>query len=83
MGYNIANFRHVQAALDERRRTALQTAERRQAELHTRSPELREIDLAMRSVGMRLFREALAGGDDLADRLAAHGQTCCQRGHKE
>ena len=70
MGYNIANFRHVQAALDERRRNALQTAERRTAELHSRCPELRELDIAMRSVGMRLFREALAGGDDLEARLA-------------
>ena len=71
MGYNIANYRHVQAAIDERRRRAIELAELHTAELHTKSPELREIDLAIRSVGMRLFREALAGGDDLADRIAA------------
>lgn len=71
MGYNIANYRRVQTAMDERRRRAIELAELHTAELHTKCPELREIDTAIRSVGMRLFREALAGGDDLADRIAA------------
>ena len=71
MGYNIANYRRVQATMDERRRRAIELAELHTAELHTKCPELGEIDTAIRSVGMRLFREALAGGDDLADRIAA------------
>lgn len=69
MGYNIANFRRVQAMVDERRRNAIGEADLHTAELHAKSPELVEIDTALRSLGMRLFREALAGGDDLTERL--------------
>ena len=70
MGYNIANFRRVQEMIDERRRNAIGTADLHTADLHAKSPELVEIDTALRSLGMRLFREALAGGDDLTERLA-------------
>ena len=70
MGYNIANFRRVQAMIDERRHNAIGTADLHTAELHAKSPELVEIDTALRSLGMRLFREALIGGEDLSDRLA-------------
>lgn len=69
MGYNIANFRRVQAQIDERRRNAIGEADLHTAELHAKSAEVKEIDTALRSLGMRLFREALAGGDDLNDRL--------------
>ena len=69
MGYNIANFRRVQSMIDERRRNAIGEADLHTAELHAKSPELVEIDTALRSLGMRLFREALAGGEDLTERL--------------
>ncbi len=70
MGYNIENYRRVRAAFEERRRAALDTADRHAAEVHARIPELREIDRALSTTGMQLFREAMAGGEDLADRLA-------------
>ncbi len=70
MGYNIENYRRVRAAFEERRREALDTAERHAAEVHAKIPELREIDRALSTTGMQLFREAMAGGDDLAERLS-------------
>lgn len=70
MGYNIENYRRVRAAFEERRRAALDTADRHAAEVHAKIPELREIDRALSTTGMQLFREAMAGGDDLAERLA-------------
>ncbi len=70
MGYNIENYRRVRTMLEERRREAIATAERHAAEVHAACPELHEIDRALSATGMQLFREAMAGGDDLADRLA-------------
>ena len=70
MGYNIENYRRVRAAYEERRRLAIQTAEARAAELHRTCPELAEIDRAQAATGMQLFREAMAGGDDLEARLS-------------
>ena len=70
MGYNIENYRRVRAALEERRRLAMQTAEERLSTLHATYPELAEVDRALSTTGMQLFREAMAGGDDLAERLA-------------
>ena len=70
MGYNIENYRRVRAALEERRRSAIQTAEERLSALHAACPELAEIDRALSTTGMQLFREAMAGGDDLAERLS-------------
>ena len=70
MGYNIENYRRVREMLEERRREAIATAEQHAAEVHAACPELREIDRALAATGMQLFREAMAGGEDLADRLA-------------
>lgn len=70
MGYNIENYRRVRALLEERRQTAIQTAEARAAELRAACPELAELDRALSGTGMHLFREAMAGGEDLEARLA-------------
>lgn len=70
MGYNIENYRRVRAALEEKRRLAMQTAEERLSTLHATCPELAEVDRALSTTGMQLFREAMAGGDDLAERLS-------------
>ena len=70
MGYNIENYRRVRAELEEKRRLAIQTAEERLSTLHATCPELAEVDRALSTTGMQLFREAMAGGDDLAERLA-------------
>ena len=70
MGYNIENYRRVRAAMEERRRLAIQTAEERLTSLHASCPELADLDRALATTGMQLFREAMAGGDNLAERLA-------------
>ena len=71
MGYNIENYRTVRTMLEERRLEAVRTAEVRTEEIHRRSPEIAEIDRALATTGMQLFREATAGEPNLAERIAA------------
>ncbi|MBQ2719427.1 MAG: ATP-binding protein [Clostridia bacterium] len=70
MGYNIENYRRVRTMLEERRLSAMATADARLAEVHRLSPEVAEIDRALASTGMQLFGEATRGGPDLAARIA-------------
>ena len=64
MGYSAENYRAVKELLDTRRAEAVRESERRRAELHQKSPEVAEIDRALRKTGMALFRAACQGGKD-------------------
>ena len=70
MGYNIENYRKVRKMLEERRLEAVRTAETRTERIHAASPEIAEIDRALATTGMQLFREATAGGANIAERIA-------------
>lgn len=69
MGYNIENYRRVRALLEERKRSALATADEHLREVHAACPELAELDRALAGTGMRLFREAMTAGEGLEARL--------------
>ncbi len=71
MSHSAENYRRVKELLEERRLSANRIAESHRDELHTRLPEVAEIDRKLRKTGMRLFRTACEGGDDLESRLAA------------
>ncbi len=71
MSYNAETYRHVRRLLEERRLSAIRTAEERTRNLHTALPALAEIDRALAGTGRRLFGEACRGGADLDARLAA------------
>lgn len=62
MGYSAENYRAVKELLDARRAAAVKESERRRAALHQQSPEVAEIDRALRKTGMALFRAACTGG---------------------
>ena len=64
MGYSAENYRAVKELLERRRREAIEESERRRAALHMQSPEVAEIDRAMRRTGLSLFRAACEGGKD-------------------
>lgn len=64
MGYSAENYRTVKEILDRRRARAIADAEARRDEVHKRSPELREIDEAMKNTGIAIFRAACEGGRD-------------------
>ncbi len=64
MGYSAENYRLVKELLEKRRKDAIAQSERRRADLHAQSPEMAEIDRALRGTGMALFRAACEGGKE-------------------
>lgn len=64
MGYSAENYRAVKEILERRRARAIADCEARREELHKRSPELAEIDEALKMTGIAIFRAACEGGKD-------------------
>ncbi|MBQ9098244.1 MAG: ATP-binding protein [Clostridia bacterium] len=71
MGYNNENYRRIRAAYKTKYLKAYEEAERRTAELHTKSAEVAEIDRQLRSTGAEIAMAALGTGADYRSRLAA------------
>jgi len=67
MAYNPETVARVRAQYEDRRRLAVEEAERRKFLLYTEIPALGEMDREISSVGVRVFRRALEGGDLEAD----------------
>ena len=67
MAYNPETVARVRAQYEDRRRLAVEEAERRKFLLHTEIPALAEMDREIASVGVRVFRRALEGGDVESD----------------
>ena len=67
MAYNPETVARVRTQLEERRRLAVEEAERRKFLLYTEIPQLAEMDREISSVGVRVFRRALEGGEIEAD----------------
>lgn len=67
--FNRENVEKVNLAFQEKRRRAQEEAKRRTSEVQSLIPELREVDREMASIGMRVFGEAIKGGDNLQERM--------------
>lgn len=70
MAYSSDSYRRVKDALREKRERAEAEAMARREEIHARHPEIATVDSALSETGMRLFRVALDGGDDVDRRIA-------------
>ncbi len=69
MAYKMDSFKLVSERFEERRRRAEQDAEMRRLEVQEKHPEIRAIDEALASTGMRIFRTACAGGENVRERV--------------
>ena len=69
MGYNSENYKKVKDRIEERRIRAISDAERRREELHRRSPEISEIDRILTRTGLKLFRTACSGGENVREQI--------------
>lgn len=67
MAYNPETVARVRAQYENRRRLAVEEAERRKFLLYTEIPALGQMDREISSVGVRVFRRALEGGDVESD----------------
>ncbi len=69
MSYNPENYKRIAAIYKDKNLRAKEKAEERRRELHERLPQLREIDRALSTTGLRIMREALNGKEGLAERI--------------
>ena len=69
MAYNADNYKRIAAQFKDKSIRAQQAAEARKAELHERFSQIKEIDRALSTTGLRIMREALNGREGLADRI--------------
>lgn len=68
MGYNKENFIRIRREFDQKHLKAKQSAADRLQELHSKIPELRDIDAALRETSSKIIR-AIVGGDDIENEL--------------
>ena len=70
-------YGRVREDMERRRREAVDTAERRNAELRLLSPDIKKIDAELQKTGLELFRLAVAG--ESIDALRKRNQELCAR----
>lgn len=70
-------YGRVREDMERRRREAVDTAERRNAELRLLSPDIKKIDVELQKTGLELFRLAVAG--ESIDALRKRNQELCTK----
>ena len=75
--YISGNYKKVKDEIENRRLSAVATAELHNEEVRARSKEIREIDEELTRTGLAIFRTACAGGD-LAP-IRARNQALCEK----
>ena len=76
--YISGNYKKVKDEIENRRLSAVATAELHNEEVRARSKEIREIDEELTRTGLTIFRTACAGGD-LAPIRARNQELCAKR----
>lgn len=63
MGYNKENFIRIRREFEQKHLKAKQSASERLEELHSKIPELRDIDAALSETSSKIVRAIVGGGD--------------------
>lgn len=71
MGYSKQVIEKVKDEFERKRKNAIDTAEARKAEMYELCPVLKQIDTALASTGLKVYKAALDGKEGLDERLAA------------
>ena len=70
MGYNRQNYKLIKDRFAQKRKDAIDRAEQVTNELERKHPELKQLNLAIREVGVRIFNAAFEKGVDVEKRIA-------------
>ncbi len=70
MGYNRQNYKLIKDRFAQKRKDAIERAELVTNELERKHPELKQLNLAIREVGIRIFNAAFEKGVDVEKRIA-------------
>ena len=69
MGYNKELFAEIRRRMEEGRLRALEEAENRRHQIHTRLPEVAGIDRELARTGLMIMEEISKGKEGLSERL--------------